>query len=144
MELVVPTQEQIRVVKKEWSFLKNIRAQVIGDVFFGKLFFDYPQTRRPFDRLLADGLTDDLNEGLKNVLAGIISKLDRPDELAIRLQGLGLSLKTTGFNHIIFRRLAESLIWTLKKAFGPEWPAESELAWTACISVIESRIFELK
>ncbi|MCF0074714.1 globin [Dyadobacter sp. CY261] len=141
MEQVKPTNEQIRLVKQEWSFMKNIRPHVLGDVFFGKLFFDYPQTRKPVDRLLSAGLTNDLNEGLKNVLGGIISKLDRPDELSIRMQGLALSLKTTGFNQTVFQRLAESLIWTLKKAFGDEWPTESELAWTACIGLVEYHIF---
>ncbi|WP_353718989.1 globin [Dyadobacter sp. 676] len=144
MEHVGPTYEQIRLVKREWSFLKNIRAQIIGDVFFGKLLFDYPQTRKSLDRILSDGLTDDPNEGLKNLLGGIISKLDRPDELAAHLQRLASALKTNGFNKVIFRRFAESLIWTLKKAFGYEWPLESELAWMACISAIEFGIFDLQ
>lgn len=142
MERLEPTYEQIRVVKKEWSLLKNIRAHVIGDVFFGKLFFDYPQTRKSFDRLVADNQTDDLNEGLKNVLGGIISKLDRPDELTIRLQAVTLPFIAVGFNRITFRRLAESLLWTLQKAFGYGWPVESERAWIACISIVESQIFD--
>ena len=42
------TEEQIVLVKNSWKVFRKIDAELIGDVFYSKLFLDNPELRKMF------------------------------------------------------------------------------------------------
>src|SRR4051812_39282936 len=42
------TQQQVLLVQKTWKLFRDIKPEIVGDVFYSKLFTDVPALRRLF------------------------------------------------------------------------------------------------
>ncbi|WP_031529949.1 globin domain-containing protein [Dyadobacter crusticola] len=140
MNKAQPTIEQIKIIKQDWLSLRNIRPDMMGDVFFGKLFLDYPKLQGPVKKISKEFGAADLNVALTETISIILSRIDRPESLRILMQNLIKDLPE--MHQPLFEKLATCWLWTLKRAFGNQWTADSERAWGACINRVAACIFD--
>lgn len=125
------TKEEIMLVKNSWKMLRNVSPQVIGDVFYSKLFFDAPQLKAMFHQPLASQ-----SEKLFGMLSVIISRLDSFDTLKDDIRKLALRHKAYGVKTVHYDLVGNALLWTLEKAFGADWNEELAKAWLKCYTTL--------
>lgn len=125
------TPAQISMVKASWRMLMKIDPEVVGGLFYDKLFYDVPEVKRLFKaskEVQAKKLIDMINL--------VVMRLDKLEEfsedirqMAIRHVGYGAKL-----NH--YAAVGSALVWTLKKALGKDWNPALEESWTLCYSLL--------
>lgn len=122
---------QIKIVKKTWRVLMMIDPKVIGDVFYSKLFSDYPQIRKMFPTDM-----DKQYVKLVEMLTSIVSRLDRLEDISDDI--VAMAKRHTGYNvkasH--YDMVGTSLLWTLKTALKDDWTKEVEDAWATCYNTL--------
>lgn len=100
----------------------------MGEVFYSKLFFDYPDLEKKCPLPV-----DSRDEDLMRIISRIISRLDRRMEL--------LGVLGDQNNYPLLRdhygKLAQALLWTLEKGLGSDWTVDAEEAWRSCIGMVE-------
>jgi hemoglobin-like flavoprotein len=42
------TEEQVAIVKRTWKIFRDINPVLVGDVFYSKLFIEYPSLKHFF------------------------------------------------------------------------------------------------
>jgi hemoglobin-like flavoprotein len=125
------TARQIIVVKKSWQIISKINPILVGDVFYSKLFLETPELRRLFT-------TDRAAQSQKLVLmlTTIVSGLDRLDAFMSSIKDLAIRHKQYGVVAAHYEKVGAALLWTLEKALGNDFDAETKQAWTRCYTVL--------
>ena len=127
------TEQQIKLVKKSWSFFREIKPEVVADAFYSKLFMDNPSLRKMFpnDMKMQYGkLIDMLNI--------VVARLDRLDELTDDIIEMGVRHKGYGVKPEQYAMVGNALLWTLKNGLGNDWNNDIENAWTACYTLLSN------
>ena len=127
------TQDQIRIVKKTWSFFRNMSPEFVGDVFYTKLFMDHPDLEKRYPKEPQKRYED-----LIKMLNMVISRLDRSEELAWALTEIANQPHRIWVTPVHYHKVVSTLIWTLRKGLGNDWTAAVEDAWMSCIKMVES------
>ena len=131
------TTQQLQLVKQTWKLLREVDPVILGDVFYGRLFLEYPALRSMFK-----GPMETQYQKFIDTLSIIVARIDRPesvmseiDQLAERHIGYGVKPEHYG-------PVGEVLIWTLKTGLGTDWNAEVEAAWLACYQALTQLMLE--
>lgn len=127
------TQDQIRIVKKTWSLFRNMSPEFVGDVFYTKLFLDYPDLEKRYPQEPQKRYED-----LIKMLNMVISRLDRKEELIWALTEIAHQPHRIWVTPAHYQKVVSTLIWTLRKGLGNDWTAVVEDAWTSCIKMVEN------
>lgn len=130
-------KEEILIIKKTWRLVKDIDPLIFGDVFYSKLFLEYPSLKKIFNcnredqyKKLVDLLTYfvlNINDLEKN--SGILI------EITNTYNGFGVKPEH-------YKKMGEALIWTLKKGLGNDWNKEIEKAWQCCSILIIDKMMK--
>jgi hemoglobin-like flavoprotein len=125
------TTREIIVVKKSWQIISKINPILVGDVFYSKLFLETPELRRLFT-------TDRAAQSRKLVLmlTTIVSGLDRLGEFMMAIKELAIRHKQYGVEKAHYQKVGVALLWTLEKALGHDFDAETKQAWTECYTLL--------
>ena len=119
------TLEQIKIVKKSWRKLMMIDPDLVADLFYTKLFNDYPRIRPLFPKDMSTQ-----NKKLTEMLTMIVTCIDHPD--AMRKDVINMAQRHTSYyvkpEH--YNMVGQSLLWTLEQGIGTEWNSEVKDAWT--------------
>ncbi len=126
------TQDQIRIVKKTWSFFRNMSPEFVGDVFYTKLFMDYPDLEKRYPRE-----TRKRYEDLVKMLNMVIGRLDRKEELIWALTEIANQPHRIWVTPAHYQKVVSTLLWTLERGLGNDWSHDVEAAWKACIGMVE-------
>lgn len=125
------TLEQIQLVKSSWGPFRRIDPKLVGDVFYSRLFMEYPGLRRLFPKNMDEQYQKLL--AMVNLVVGRLNHLDQLSddisELARRHVGYGVKVEH-------YTAVGNALLWTLEQGMGKDWIPEVRDAWTACYTII--------
>jgi len=122
---------EIGLIKKSWIDVRKIKPEILGDVFYTKLFYDNPGLRKMFPQEM-----EEQNKKLIDMLNVIIERLENLNELkgeiiAVAKRHVDYGVKTEHYNMV-----GTALLWTLQKALGKDWTEELKTAWINCYNVL--------
>lgn len=123
------TDEQIILVKNSWKTFRKVDADLIGDVFYSKLFCDNPQLRSMFPATMKHQY-----KKLIDMLSVIISRLDDLSEISNDIKMMALRHESYGVKPQHYMMVGNALLWTLKRGLGNDWNNDLQAAWTAAYS----------
>lgn len=125
------TDPQIRLVRKSWSALRDIPPQVVGDLFYSKLFLDHPELRSMFPKDLTMQ-----HHLLIEIIGKVVARLNRLDELAVEIREMGLRHESYGVIPRHYDWVGSALLWTLQNGMNTDWTPELEAAWAECYATL--------
>jgi len=125
------TNQQLQLVKQTWKLLREVDPAVLGDVFYGRLFFKHPALRPMFK-----GPMESQYQKFVDMLSIIVARLDRPDAVAQEISGLARSHEGYGVQPHHYENVKDALLWTLERGLGTDWNADVQQAWTACYDAL--------
>jgi nitric oxide dioxygenase len=125
------TKKEIALIKKSWSSVKKIDPVAIGDIFYGKLFYDNPELRKMFPQDIAE-----LNKKISDMLDIIITRLEKLDELKGEIMAMAKRHVDYGVRPEHYNMVGKALLLTLQKTLGKDWTDELRDAWVNCYAVL--------
>jgi Hemoglobin-like flavoprotein len=131
------TPQQISLVQNSWRLLRNVDTQLIGDLFYSKLFMDHPELRVMFPKEM-DGQHTNLIAKL-NIL---IARLDRLEDLKSDIAALAIRHVSYGVVPRHYAFVGAALLWTLERGLGADWTPEVAEAWQTCYAVLSSAMIQ--
>jgi hemoglobin-like flavoprotein len=131
------TQQQIILIKKSWRNFRGIDPVVIGDVFYSKLFLDYPPLKAMFHIP-----KDEQSKKLLMMLNIIVGRLDKWDKLDKEIKKLGQRHAQYGVKPHHYKAVGEALLWTLQQGLGIEWTPELKEAWETCLEELAKTMLQ--
>jgi nitric oxide dioxygenase len=127
------TPHEIQIIKQSWNLFLSINPSIVGNAFYGKLFFDRPELRKMFPHKM-----DAQYVKLLQMLSTIVMRLERLDELTNEILALAKRHQGYGVKAEHYKFVGEALVWTLKTGMGREWNKELESAWIKCFQTISN------
>lgn len=131
------TKLQLQLVKQTWRLLREIDPIVLGDVFYGRLFYKYPTLRPMFK-----GAMDVQYQKFVDMLSIIVARLDRPDTIAEEIRTLARSHAGYGVQPAHYEDVKDALLWTLERGLGSDWNADVQQAWIACYDALTNAMLK--
>lgn len=131
------TNQQLTLVKQTWKLLREVDPAVLGDVFYGRLFLQYP-TLRPLFR----GSMESQYQKFIDMLSIIVARLDRPDAVVEEISQLARSHQGYGVKPEHYTAVREALLWTLERGLGNDWNDGVQQAWEACYDSLTRLMLE--
>lgn len=125
------TTREIQLVKASWRQFRSVDPVVIGDVFYSKLFFDYPQLKSLF-RISKE----EQSKKLVDMLNVILGRLDKLETISESLSALAVRHVQYGVVPQHYQAVGEALLWTLQQGLGSDWTEETKAAWETCYSLL--------
>ena len=122
---------EIALIKKSWIDVRKIKPEILGDVFYTKLFYDNPELRKMFPQEM-----EEQNKKLIDMLNIIIERLENLNELKGEIIAVAKRHVDYGVKNEHYNMVGAALLWTLKKALGKEWTDELKTAWINCYNVL--------
>ncbi|RIV27886.1 hemoglobin [Fibrisoma montanum] len=120
------TPDQIRIVKLSWSSYRNVDPALLGEVFYSKLFLEYPSMQSLFKAPI-----EQQYKKLVEMLNIMVARLDRQAEVLNLIEQLGTRHQQYGVKPEHYFAMGKVLLWTLKSGLGDRWTNEIEMAWMA-------------
>lgn len=125
------TTQQIQLIKRSWKIFQQINPEVVGDVFYSKLFADKPALRHMFPKEMKQQYLK-----LMDMLNTMVSRLDRMNELTDELEAMAARHLHYGVRPAHYKIVGKALLWTLEQGLGADFTHEVKQAWTACYDTI--------
>jgi hemoglobin-like flavoprotein len=122
---------QLQLVKHTWKLLREVDPALLGDVFYGRLFLQYPALRSMFT-----GPMESQYRKFVDMLSVIVARLDRPESLAPDIRQLASSHQGYGVKTEHYEYVKEALLWTLERGLGNDWNEEVRVAWETCYDTL--------
>jgi hemoglobin-like flavoprotein len=129
-EIDVDTTDII-LIKESWKTFRGVNPQLIGDIFYSKLFADNPSLRKMFPRQM-----NEQYQKLIDMLNTIVARLNSLHELADDIAAMARRHAEYGIKPAHYRLMGNALLWTLKQGLGRDWTPETEHAWTTCYNLL--------
>jgi nitric oxide dioxygenase len=125
------TPHQITLVQNSWRKLRDVDPAKVGDLFYSKLFLDFPQVRPMFPE-------DMRGQYLKllSMLNVVVARLDHLDELSADIAALARRHVNYGVTAEHYGFVGSSLLWTLERGLGADWTPDVAEAWTTCYGIL--------
>lgn len=131
------TEQQITTVKQSWRLLREVDPQLLGDVFYRRLFLKYPSVRSMFKSPM-----DVQYQKFVDMLNMIVAFINHPERLTPEVIEMAKRHDTYGAQAAHYQAVGEVLLWTLEKGMGKQWNEEVKAAWTACYDALMQVIHE--
>jgi hemoglobin-like flavoprotein len=125
------TAQEIAAVKKSWQLFRKIDPQLVGDVFYSRLFLQTPSVKPMFKHSMTAQY-----QKLVDMLSMVISKLDRIDEISEDIRELALRHVQYGVRPAHYKLIGDTLLWTLAQGLGRDWTEEMAAAWAKCYKIL--------
>lgn len=125
------TKQQVQLVKQSWKLLREVNPILLGDVFYGRLFFKYP-----FLRPLFKGPMDAQYRKFVDMLSFIVARIDLPDTLGPEIVALARSHRGYGVQPSHYEDVKDALLCTLEGGLGNDWNDAVKQAWESCYDVL--------
>ena len=127
------TEREIKLIKNNWGELRGIKPEIIGDVFYRKLFIDMPELKRMFTTS-----TEEQSKKLIDMLNLIVARLERLNELTKDIKQLAKRHAGYGVTEKHYQYVGAALIWTLQQALRNTWNTELQNAWLSCYTILSN------
>jgi hemoglobin-like flavoprotein len=131
------TAQQVNLVKNSWKLFQAISPELVGDVFYSKLFMAVPKVRHLFYIT-----TKEQSKKLVEMLNVIVGRLDRFHELTEDIRQLAIRHTGYGVKPDHYMAVGDALLWTLEQGLGKDWNEEVKDAWAACYSILSKTMID--
>lgn len=121
------TTQEIQIVKRTWRKLMMIDPELVGDLFYTKLFNENPRIRTLFPK---DMTTQ--NKKLTDMLTSIITSIDHIDNVRQDINDMARRHVNYHVKPEHYDMVGKSLLWTLEQGLGSDWNDEVKYAWVSC------------
>lgn len=121
------TPKQIALLQQSWRLLRDLDPQLVGGLFYSKLFFDHPEVRKMFP---AD-MTEQHGK-LVSKFNLIIARLGHTADLVDEITAMAKRHAGYGVKPEHYAAVGTTLIWTLQRGLGDDWTPELANAWQLC------------
>lgn len=125
------TEREIIIIKSSWKLFSKTDPQLIGDVFYRRLFLLMPSLRSMFKSSMKDQYSK-----IVDTLSLIVSKLENLEELTEDIRQLAIRHAGYGVLPAHYKLVGDALLWTLAKGLGKEWTDEMDNAWLKCYTLL--------
>src|SRR5579863_7429381 len=129
------TTNQINLIRTSWKMAAAGDPEVVGALFYGRLFRLAPET----ESLFSDASITEQTGNLISILSYVISKLDRLDDIAMEVV-IAKRYAGYGLNEEHYTAVGLALIWSLKRALADDWNDETQEAWLHCYNTLSSAV----
>ena len=127
------TERQILLVKNSWKLFRRMDPQLIGDVFYSRLFQQMPS----FKPMFKNSMTEQYAK-IVDMLSLIISKLDKLEVVSEDISQLAIRHIQYGVRPAHYKIVGNALLWTLEKGLGKDWDKETAQAWSTCYDLLST------
>lgn len=117
--------------------IRGIKPELVGDVFYSKLFLEMPGLKKMFD-----GPMVVQHKKLIDMISLMVGRLDRLDELSEDVRQLAIRHVGYGVRSGHYGAVGHALLWTLQQGLGKDWTEEVKNAWTHCYAMIAATMEE--
>lgn len=124
------TGEQINLVRASLAKIEPV-AEGAAVLFYARLFEIAPDLQRLFK-----GDIREQGRKLMRMIGAAVRSLDRLEEIAPAARALGARHVAYGVKDHHYETVAKALLWTLERALGAEFTAETRAAWTAIYQLL--------
>jgi hemoglobin-like flavoprotein len=131
------TSQQIDLVRQTWRPLRDVDPMLLGDVFYRRLFMQYPQVRSLFKEPM-----EAQYRKFVDMLNVIVARIDRPAEVMPEIADMGHRHEGYGTLPEHYAAVGEALLWTLEQALGKQWTPHVQQAWKACYEELTQLMLE--
>lgn len=130
-------EKQIKLVKSSWSLFRKIDPQIIGDVFYSRLFQQMPSLKGMFKSPMTDQYTK-----IVDTLSMIVSRLDHLEQITDEITQLAIRHTGYGVRPAHYKLVGDALLWTLEKGLGNDWNEETARAWAQCYKLLSDTMIQ--
>jgi len=130
-------QQQVILVQRTWKLFRDIKPEIIGDVFYSKLFTEFPASRRMFK----NDITAQYKK-LVDMLSLMVGRLQQLHELTADIRALAIRHAGYGVKPAHYAIVGDTLLWTLEQGLGPDWNEETKQGWDSCYKMIAGIMIE--
>ncbi len=127
------TNEQMQVIKRTWGIFRRMDPQLVGDVFYSKLFMQYPGVRHMFPKNMEEQYVK-----LLDMLTLIVARLENIDKLTDEIIALAKRHVDYGVKEEHYVAIGDALLWTLQQGLGKDWSYKEAEAWTTCYGMLSN------
>ncbi len=125
------TEEQVKLVKQSWRLFRSIDPALIGDLFYTKLFTDYPALKKMFPKQMKEQYVK-----LIDMISVIVSRLDNMETITNEIAAMARRHVEYGTRPAHYKMVGSALLWTLEKGLGNEWNEKMKEAWITCYQLL--------
>ena len=130
-------QQQVALVQKTWKLFRDIKPEIIGDVFYSKLFTELPAARKMFKPDMGSQY-----KKLVDMLSMIVGRLQQFHELKEDIRQLGIRHAGYGVKAAHYSIVGDTLLWTLEQGLGSDWNEEVKESWASCYKMLSDTMIE--
>ncbi len=120
------TKSNIELVKKSWAIVATLEMEMVGGLFYNRLFEVMPEVKPMFSRTPLP----EQSKKLLTMLSYIIAKLDKIEDILDEVAKLARRHTQYGVVDEHYAAVGSALLWTLQKGLGKQWDDELAIAWT--------------
>ncbi len=113
--------------------LRDLDPQLVGDLFYSKLFLDHPEVRTMFPKDMTDQHLKLI--GKFNI---IVARLDHLEDLKDDIAALARRHVDYGVVPQQYAYVGAALLWTLQRGLTDDWTPAVADAWQTCYAVLSS------
>ena len=126
------SQYIIALVKNSWAIVAQLEMEVVGGLFYNRLFEIMPSVKPMFSKTPMP----EQSKKLLTMLSYVIGKLDRLEEIMDEVTKLERRHTQYGVKDEHYAAVGTALLWTLEQGLGELWNAELAAAWTEIYSIL--------
>jgi nitric oxide dioxygenase len=131
------TPNQIELVRASWSKVATTNSEVVGELFYNRLFSIAPEVKPLFH-----GPMPSQYRKLLSMLSYVISKLNRLEDILDEVAALAKRHVHYGVKPEFFTPVGAALLWTLEQGLGDDWTEETKAAWIECYTILSGAMIQ--
>lgn len=127
------TPTQITLVQNSWRLIRDLDPELVGDLFYSKLFLDHPELRSLFPAVMSEQ-----HEKLVSKFNILIARLDHLADLMPDITALAVRHVEYGVKPAHYEAVGAAFLWTLQRGLGDDWTQDISIAWQTCYAELSS------
>ncbi len=120
------TNNSIALVKESWAQVSTLEMEMVGGLFYNRLFEIMPEVKPMFSRTALP----EQSKKLLTMLSYVIAKLDKLDDIMDEVTKLAKRHNGYGVTPEHYTAVGAALLWTLEQGLGAAWNEPLKMAWT--------------
>lgn len=132
--------KSIELVKNSWAAVVTMDMEVVGGLFYNRLFEIAPDVKHMFSKTSIP----EQSKKLLTMLSYVIAKLDTLDDILDDVSKLAKRHTTYGVKPEHYEAVGNALLWTLEQGLGKLWNDELEEAWIEVYTVLSSAMITVQ
>ena len=134
------TTHDINLVQKSWATVATIDMEIVGGLFYNRLFEIAPEVKPMFSR----SSMAEQSRKLLSMLSYVMAKLDKLDDILDEVAKLAKRHVHYGVKESHYTAVGTALLWTLEKGLGELWNEELKASWVKTYTVLSGAMITVQ